>query len=446
MKKRKGLIVFLVLLSCYATAQLPKYAGTKTPYTDTATAVTAPPAGFDAVWVNYVGRHGARFLTKAGSDTRVLQLLLQAEKAQGLTALGKRIKVMVERFLTIETNNYENISLLGANEQAGIGKRMLQRNAKAFKGRGLLLQVTHKIRTKQSADAFLSSFTAYPGAADFEMVRDADENELRFYDLSPAYHAFKKSAAVTERTDSLEKDARTALVASHVSSQLLKRSFIKALRKQAKENLLAALAEDLYDLYSVQFSIPMEMRKKGYTSDSINFTLPFTSKDLAWMDFKSGGADFLEKGAGLDTLGIQVRIAAPLLVDFIQTTDAAVKGNNHKDAVLRFTHAEAISPFATLLGIPQASVSTATVYNYDKHWQASGIIPLSANIQWVLYSNGTDYLVKVLLNEREVALPVQTSQYPYYSWEAVKTYYLAKLKMLGVVPGDDMHKYLLEAK
>jgi len=122
-------------------------------------------------------------------------------------------------------------------------------------------------------------------------------------------------------------------------------------------------------------------------------------------------------------------VAAPLLTDFITTTSDVVNHLKPADAILRFTHAEAISPFASLLGIPQASVPAVSIYQYNQHWSADSIIPLSANIQWIVYSNGSEYLLKVLLNEKETRLPVPTLQYPYYKWEEVRDYYLEKLKM-----------------
>jgi multiple inositol-polyphosphate phosphatase / 2,3-bisphosphoglycerate 3-phosphatase len=50
--------------------------------------------------------------------------------------------------------------------------------------------------------------------------------------------------------------------------------------------------------------------------------------------------------------------------------------------------------------------------------------------EFVPISNGSGYLVKVLLNEQESALPIATNQWPYYKWEEVKDYYLKKLKAL----------------
>ncbi|WP_343675253.1 histidine-type phosphatase [Chitinophaga sp.] len=422
-------IVFFLLLSVTAVGQ--SYTGTKTPYPFKQADYTPVPKGYTAAYVNYTGRHGARFMTKAGSDVKLLALLNRSQ----LTSLGDSIRAMAAQFLEIEKDNYENISLLGDVEQHAIGERLLKREATAFKGRGITIEVTHKKRTRQSADGFLKAFAAYKGKKEFKMVQDTNENVLRFYDLSPAYDAFKNGKVIAERIDSLQHDPRTKAIVAQISQRL----FTTA----PSEKEQTALAEWLYDLYSIQFSLVMEMQQANVHFD---FGKAFTNEDLQWLDKVNSAADFLEKGAGLDTLGIQSRIAAPLLLDLVTSTDALIKGKLRKDAVLRFSHAEAISPLATLMGIPEASVPSNSIYNFDKNWKAENIIPLSANIQWIIYSNGKQFLIKVLLNEREVALPVKTANYPYYKWEDVKAYYLNKLKKIGVKPGDDMHKYLLNVR
>lgn len=445
MMKRRGVVVFLLIATQQVLGQQPLYTGTKTPYQVSVTHTIPAPAGFQPVWLNHVGRHGARFLTKPGSDTGLLTVLNNAGSANALTRTGKKVKAMTERFLGIEKDNYEWISLLGKQEQAAIAARMLRQYPSVFTGRGLNLQVTHKVRTQQSADAFLSGIGACKGPESYALSQEASENVLRFYDMSPAYLAFKKGNEVTRRIDSLQKDPRTAAVATQVAARLFKADWLKQQEAQ-HPGFSRAITEDLYDLYSVQFSIPLEMKQQGYSHDDINFAIAFKSTELAWLDFLSSAEDYLEKGAGTNAMGIQTRIAVPLLVDFINTTDKAISQPQQSDAALRFTHAEAIAPFAALLGIPEASTCAASIFQYDAHWKAAGIIPLSANIQWILYSNGKEYLVKVLLNEREVALPIATSQYPYYRWNDVKTYCIGILNQLHVQLTDNMHEYLLQVK
>jgi multiple inositol-polyphosphate phosphatase/2,3-bisphosphoglycerate 3-phosphatase len=195
-------------------------------------------------------------------------------------------------------------------------------------------------------------------------------------------------------------------------------------------------------LYAIQFSISREMQQKGYTRDSLDFSIAFRKQELNWLSLRDDAHDFMEKGPANDPLGIQVKIAVPLLVDFLQSTAKALKEPAGKDALLRFSHAETISPFATLLGIQQAAVPTSSIFTFNKRWQACNVIPLSANIQWIVYTNGKDYLVKVLLNEQEATLPIRTTTWPYYRWSDLDAYYKSLLHGLKVDLSQDMLQYL----
>ena len=438
------------------------FLGTKTPYQAPGQFYSPPPAGYKPVFINYVGRHGARFLTKAGADLRVWEVLQAAEKNHALTLRGRQVKAMTTRLLAIEKDKYEQISYLGKEEQTALGERMLYNYREVFTGKGLKIMTTYKWRTQQSADAFLQGLEKVPGKRQYAKAPDSLDAILRFYDLSPAYQRYKKSENLRKAMDSLNNDKRTKQVATHIWEALFTPAFRTASTQSSSSgsqtSRLASIdpvsfADNLYDLYSVQFSLPGEMLEKGYTKDSISLGIAFGKKDLEWLDFRSEAQDFLEKGPGLDPLGIQVRVAAPLLADFLKSTGEIVDRNRlaagavqdsgmSPDAILRFTHAEAIAPFAALLGIPEASSPAASIYEYRAHWQAQSIIPLSANIQWILYSNGQDWLVKVLLNERESALPIPTGSFPYYRWKDLKNYYEQQLQSIGAGVGDDPLGYL----
>ena len=426
-------------------AQAPLYLGTKTPYIAPGVRPTPPPAGYLPVFINYVGRHGARFLTKSGPDQAVLQELERADRAHALTPLGVRLLGIVERLCRIEQGQYENITLLGAAEQQAIGERLLEGYPSVFAGRGMEAVVTFKARTRQSADAFMRAFPGYKGAVHFSRKADSLDALLRFYDLSPGYQRYKKSPAVKAALDTLDRDPRTAAMAAAVCGRLFRQGY------RVSEALV--FMDNLYDIYSVQYSMTEEIKAAGYVADSVDVGVALDGRDLDWEDFRSGAQDFLEKGPGRDPLGIQVKVAAPLLADLVRTTDAAAGGVGERDAggvggsgatdgIFRFTHAEAISPLASLLGIPEASVPAAGIYHYREHWRAERIIPLSANIQWIVYSNGRDQLVRILLNEREVRLPVAGAQGPYYRWADLRAYCIKRLELAGAGLQGDMLEYL----
>ena len=156
----------------------------------------------------------------------------------------------------------------------------------------------------------------------------------------------------------------------------------------------------------------------------------------------------LKKGPGTDNNGIQVRVAVPLLVDFINTSDDFIK-NKKVNAQLRFAHAETIAPFAALLQISGADKAAKQSSALVKNWQASKVIPLSANIQWVFYKrkDSADYLVKILLNEKEERITgLRSKSLLFYKWSDLRAFYISKLTRCGVKLSDDMNAYLSDLK
>jgi hypothetical protein len=197
-----------------------------------------------------------------------------------------------------------------------------------------------------------------------------------------------------------------------------------------------------------------ELHLAGYRPEDVNIFSLLSSQEAAQLDFVDAARDYFVKGPGLDAEGIQVRVAAPLLADFIQSTDQWL-ADDKKGADLRFAHAETIAPLAAIMGCEGADSAVTDPFRYAEVWRSDRLMGYSANIQWVFYRRGSggsgsdsppgnadDCLLKILYNERPIHLPVTTTQYPYYSWKQVREYYLHKLHTLDADPGRDMYSYL----
>ncbi|MCP1327123.1 histidine-type phosphatase, partial [Halomonas sp. 707D4] len=117
--------------------------------------------------------------------------------------------------------------------------------------------------------------------------------------------------------------------------------------------------------------------------------------------------------------------------ELIASTDAALETQS-ASGIFNFSHAELIMPLAAYLEIDGAAESQDDPAQVKQSWDGKAITAMAANLQWVLYENGDDHLVKMLHNEREVAFPLPTEHYPYYDWESVKAYYVAKLEQSGI--------------
>ena len=133
-------------------------------------------------------------------------------------------------------------------------------------------------------------------------------------------------------------------------------------------------------------------------------------------------SQYLRKANSIPGKGLPVAIAKPLLKDMLVTSQAAIDGNG-VEANLRFAHGENTIPLLALLGIENAAVVEADPEKVAEVWQDFKYNPMATNIQWILYKN-TDgkILVKVLFNEQETKLPIDSEYAPYYDWELFQKY------------------------
>ena len=78
---------------------------------------------------------------------------------------------------------------------------------------------------------------------------------------------------------------------------------------------------------------------------------------------------------------------------------------------------------------------------YKIPWKDYEIAPMAANVQWVLYhdQNGQVW-IKILLNEKEVAIPVATSRFPYYQWEEVRKYFEQRIMMSKKILSNSLNE------
>jgi hypothetical protein len=120
-----------------------------------------------------------------------------------------------------------------------------------------------------------------------------------------------------------------------------------------------------------------------------------------------------------------------LLTNIIQTADTCV-ALGKTQATMRFGHEVCVMPLACLMELGNCNVSVENLDELDKYWQNYKIFPMGCNIQLIFYKPAKgqgDILVKALLNEREMTLPVKATDTPYYyKWADLRKYWTEKLE------------------
>jgi hypothetical protein len=116
-----------------------------------------------------------------------------------------------------------------------------------------------------------------------------------------------------------------------------------------------------------------------------------------------------------------------LLKNIIETADTVTQ----TQATLRFGHEVCVMPLACLLELGQCGAQVEQLDTLDRVWRNYRIFPMACNVQLVFYrpkkGKPGDVLVKALLNEREMTLPVKPVSGPYYRWQDLRQYYLDKI-------------------
>jgi multiple inositol-polyphosphate phosphatase/2,3-bisphosphoglycerate 3-phosphatase len=445
---KKLLLLSTLFASCYcftASAQncTDDFLGTKTLYKNPAVKYTPVPAGYKPVFINHVGRHGARHLTKDVSTYFAYKLLMHMDSIHALTAQGEKLWQMVTALDRVEHGNTKSISIEGSLELKGLGERLYTHNSNVFKGpQHFNVTFTKEVRTKQSADAFLTGLKTK--LKDSAVINEAnDDVNLRFYDLSPVYKKFEEDGPWLKYSLALEKSVHLESLDNEIAGKLFAASYLKTISTEDRKQFV----NDIFGFTTIAYSVMEEAKQTGLQPSALNFKQFFTCPQIDVLSKIDLADDYYKKGPGIDNNGIQVRIAAPLLADFIKTSDGFIKSGGIT-AQLRFAHAETISPIAALMEISTANKTSRDIDEMGKLWQASKVIPLSSNIQWVFYKkSGSDkYLVKILLNEKEAHITGMKSTGVYYNWDELRTFYMKKLKLLNVGLDDDMKAYLTNVK
>ena len=116
--------------------------------------------------------------------------------------------------------------------------------------------------------------------------------------------------------------------------------------------------------------------------------------------------------------------ARNLLTNILDEADKALAGNG-VSANLRFGHDTGLAPLASLMQLEGTTAQVTDFTELYKVWCDFKIIPMGGNLQMIFYKSdkSKDILVKVLLNENEVKLPIESKTAPYYKWDEVEAYY-----------------------
>ncbi|UQO37254.1 histidine-type phosphatase [Burkholderia cepacia] len=271
---------------------------------------------------------------------------------------------------------------------------------------------------------FLLYFHSLKPATD--LVTDAGNPYYATYQASQAYQAYANDATVAAKLNAIKAAPQAADVAQTVLSALVSQAFIaklgtsgytfantgtyaftsadgkftNTLKGDGKTKIATAVdaANVLYNL--LQVAPAMTAETGGVTMEKY-----IGAEQAQYLAYLQDAEDYYQKGPGVQEANpVTYRMAKVLQDDFFGEVDAIARGDLTHAAKLRFTHAEIMIPFASIMNLKNVFVPTpqAQTYTYANNpWRGDQVSPMAANMQWDVYRNGSRLIVKMLYNERE---------------------------------------------
>lgn len=444
----KLFITALFLLISFLSFAEESISGSKSRYHyDSLQAFTPPPKDYYPFYINYIGRHGSRYISSAKPETVTYQVLQLANQQKQLTPVGINMLSQLNKIIALNHNQYGKLTELGENDIKQIANRMLTHYPTVFRGNHIEIMSTTSPRTIATAHAFLQPFTNIYKHLKITQQPEESQLLLRFFNYSPAYIKYKKSAEVQKQIQIMQQLPLTKQFSQKIIQRLFTPTFSQALNNgitMTDDNHIN-ITEFVIALFSL-YQESLSFSAQTITENNINFNHCFTTEEKKWLSTVVTAKNYLQIGPAFDSNGIQIKIAAPLLQEIIASSNYAIH-HSDLDANFWFAHAETISPLATLMELEGTNQSTNNIEHYASYWQAEQIIPMGGNIQLIFYhtlNNTQPILVKLLLNEREIHLPIQTNHFPYYEWTKVNEFYNNKLTKIGFSKNLDVKDWLTD--
>ena len=386
---------------------------------------TPPPADKHPFYLSHYGRHGSRYLNNRIAYDTPYTMLCKADSMGQLTALGKSVKQQLQQIISDSEGRWGDLSDIGKQQLRHIASRMIKNYPEIFKGEA---KVQARSTTVNRCVMSMGTAVQQLIAINPHLRIDMNASKRDFWYLNHQDLQLRdsmKSKTATRAYDTFSKPREE-------NPRLMKLLFIQP------ESLDKSISSKWINYYLLKTAL---IQQNTQTVDTTQLMSLFTNEDIHQFWQVENAWWYIQHGGSLLNGGHQPYSQRYLLRKMIAEADSCIRLED-PGAQLRFGHETVLLPLACLLGItvsPQSDQKTETGFDFQTDnldnlepngWWAGLVFPMASNIQFVFYRKDTfdkDVIFKVLLNEQEAKLPIETDIAPYYHWHDFRKYYLKKL-------------------
>ncbi|MCI1640142.1 MAG: calcineurin-like phosphoesterase C-terminal domain-containing protein, partial [Bacteroidales bacterium] len=377
--------------------------------------LTPAPKGYKPFYICYYGRHGARYILGESQYTSIHKALVESRKAGALTSDGERFYAKFESIYPSLKLKAGDLTAKGALQLKELAKRMYRDYPEVFRNRPhAVAYASYLPRTILSMSSFIEGLREMDKRLDITAESSrADMPFLNPYSsLNPALNKWNDNIKSEE---ALWQPAYRKLCGKLIDPEaFLGRYF-------TDKELLKGI-EPLQDLEMDIFDLASDMQCLDLDGD-VSFYDLFTEEELSALWECENAKYYSRKGPDPRSYFRGEYMAAPILREIMEKSASDMSGDEIGIRIL-IGHDGCLMGLLSLMGADKWGTVTTNEDEIKNIWQSYNI-PMAANLRFVFYKSkkAPDVLVKVLLNEKNLHLPVRTSDWPYYKWSDLRTFY-----------------------
>lgn len=384
--------------------------------------IVKAPKGYEPFYISHYGRHGSRFEAKGTHPAELVSYFSYAEEKGLLTAKGKEAKAIFDKIHAEQKERIGELTQVGAEQHKAIARRMYSRFKPVFRSGSIITSRSSTYtRCILSMAAFNESLKECNPLIETRLVAsNRDQNMIRPLgpDASEYHHNIRRDNP-------------------HVWDATIE----QWVAKQDFSHVTNALFTDIQPICD-HFGV-----KKMYIISSIYKRLAFLQnfgcQDRTFIDsiFTADERHAIYKYENYRLFCIYSGTSLPdsnqyfatmdlLIDDIIKYADLAIEGKNSSAADLRFGHDYYLLGLLATTNFNEIRMDCdyADVDKLSEAWRSHRFITMASNMQFVFYrsKNSSDVLVRILHNENDMTLPIESATAPFYKWEDVKNYLNAR--------------------
>ncbi|MBR5209186.1 MAG: hypothetical protein IKV67_04960 [Paludibacteraceae bacterium] len=377
--------------------------------------LSADPEGYTPFYISHYGRHGSRYHYSLDDYRYVTEALEKAAAESGLTPLGQQLLEEMKKVRDNADKRAGDLTPLGREQHCGIASRMMKNFPAVFAGDNKKIDAksTMVVRCVLSMNAFCQELTKTNPKLD--IVNDASDKYQVFLCHGNVVNEFSDNKA---ELDAFYKKRE-------LSDDVLYRIFSNKNVVKKYVNKDRFISNLYYMLVALQ-GVDVE----NLDERTCSLTKVFTVSELAKQWQNQNLYWYMGYAKGPHKGGEGKNSSVYLIEKIREEADAAIAGNGLA-ANLRFGHDIGLLPLVALLNLDGLGETYTDLELLHNNWQDFSVVPMASNFQMVFYRknnpnvSGSQYLVKFLVNEREVKLPASISPVSgnYYDWNVVRKYF-----------------------